>query len=255
MTTNFIAENISHKLWIETSLGKVSDYINRGINPNYSASGVIVINQRCIRDGKVSLKDSRITDPKRRKIPEDKLLKSWDIVICSTGIGTLGRVAQIKEIKQEITVDSHVTIVRCSEKSNKLFLGFWLKGKERQIEYLAEGSTGQTELPRKKLIDFTINLPLLPEQKAIADILSSFDEKIELLREQNETLETIVQTIFKERFVNFNYPDDTGERVDSELGKIPKGWRVGNLLEIFELVGGGTPKTSIKEYWEGDIPL
>jgi len=69
-------------------------------------------------------------------------------------------------------------------------------------------------------------------------MLSSFDEKIELLREQNKTLETLAQTIFKEWFVNFNYPDATGEMVDSELGEIPKGWRVGKLGDIVNIKQG-----------------
>ena len=76
----------------------------------------------------------------------------------------------------------------------------------------------------------------LQKKDIAARVLSSFDEKIELLREQNETLETIAQTIFKEWFVNLNYPNATGEMVDSELGKIPKGWRVDNLIKTYSKV-------------------
>jgi len=78
-------------------------------------------------------------------------------------------------------------------------------------------------------------------------MLSSFDEKIEMLREQNKTLETLAQTIFKEWFVNFNYPDATGEMVDSELGEIPKGWRVERLGEALEVKRGGSPRP-IQDY-------
>jgi len=53
--------------------------------------------------------------------------------------------------------------------------------------------------------------------------------------------------------VHFNYPDASGDMVESGLGLIPKGWRVGSLLEVFDLIGGGTPKTSIDEYWNGGI--
>ena len=72
-----------------------------------------------------------------------------------------------------------------------------------------------------------ILLPPLPEQCAIAAVLSSFDNKIELLREQNKTLEATAQLIFKEWFVKFNFPNASGKMVNSELGKIPEGWRVG----------------------------
>lgn len=69
-------------------------------------------------------------------------------------------------------------------------------------------------------------------QNRIADILSALDDKIELNRQTNATLEAISQAIFKEWFVNFNYPGTTGELVESELGMIPEGWRVGKLEEI-----------------------
>jgi type I restriction enzyme S subunit len=81
-------------------------------------------------------------------------------------------------------------------------------------------------------------IPPIPEQKAIANILSSFDKKIELLKEQNKTLEIMAQTIFKEWFVDFNYPNATGEMIDSEMGKIPDGWRVFKLEELVDTVNG-----------------
>lgn len=106
-------------------------------------------------------------------------------------------------------------------------------------------------------------VPPLSEQHAIAAVLSSFDDKIELLREQNKTLEATAQAIFKEWFVNFNFPNaqgrpykaSGGKMIDSEFGEIPKGWRVGRLGDEVETVLGGTPSTEKKEYWEnGNIP-
>ncbi len=77
-------------------------------------------------------------------------------------------------------------------------------------------------LTTKVLNPTELIIPSLPEQQAIAKLLSSFDEKIELLRAQNETLETLAQTIFKEWFCKFNYPNASDEMVDSELGGIPR---------------------------------
>jgi len=111
----------------------------------------------------------------------------------------------------------------------------------------------QPLLTQTLLKELEINLPPLPEQKAIADMLSSFDEKIELLREQNKTLETLAQTIFKEWFVHFNYPDATGEMVDSELGEIPTGWRVGKLGEEFDITIGRTPPRK-EQHWFSKTP-
>jgi len=75
-------------------------------------------------------------------------------------------------------------------------------------------------------------------QRRIADILSALDDKIELNRQTNATLEAIAQAIFKEWFVKFNFPGATGELVESELGMIPKGWRVGKLGEVCEFAYG-----------------
>ncbi|RZK22203.1 MAG: restriction endonuclease subunit S, partial [Flavobacterium sp.] len=83
-----------------------------------------------------------------------------------------------------------------------------------------------------------ILLPEVEVQKKIASILSSLDEKIELNRQTAQTLEAIAQAIFKEWFVDFNFPGDTGEMQESELGEIPKGWRVGNLGELLSFKNG-----------------
>ncbi|MHB1697446.1 MAG: restriction endonuclease subunit S [bacterium] len=100
------------------------------------------------------------------------------------------------------------------------------------------------------------------EQHAIAAVLSSFDDKIELLREQNKTLEAIAQALYKRWFVDFEFPNEEGkpykssdgEMVDSELGEIPKGWNVGNIGDLCSsIANGGTPKRMEKSYWNGEI--
>ena len=83
-----------------------------------------------------------------------------------------------------------------------------------------------------------ITLPPLSEQKAIAAILSSLDDKIDLLHRQNKTLEAMAETLFLQWFV----------------GEAGEDWEEKSLLDVIDLVGGGTPKTSVPEYWDGDIP-
>lgn len=221
-------ENNIPEGWLMTFLGDITNYIRRGITPKYCENeSVFVINQRCIRDNKVSLLNARFHDLSLKDVGDEKRLKSGDILICSTGVGTLGRVAQYKLNDTLATVDSHVTIVRPNDNIFKPFLGLLLSGKEREIEFLAEGTTGQTELPRTSLGLLQINLPPLPEQKAIAKVLTAFDDKIELLQAQNKTLETMAQTIFKEWFGKYQVGDE-----------LPEGWRVGRLGEIASLKSG-----------------
>lgn len=115
-------------------------------------------------------------------------------------------------------------------------------------------------------------LPPLSQQKQIGEMLLSLDDRITLLRETNATLEAIAQALFKSWFVDFDpvrakqqgrEPENMDEATaalfpdsfeESELGLVPRGWRVVPFTETINVIGGGTPKTSISEYWNGDIP-
>ena len=119
---------------------------------------------------------------------------------------------------------------------------------------------------------FTLPIPPLPEQRAIARILGSLDDKIEANRRMNETLEAMARTLFQSWFIDFDpvraraegqapkgmdaetaalFPDGFEEQ---EGRSVPAGWRTGTFDETIELIGGGTPKTSVAEYWNGIIP-
>jgi type I restriction enzyme, S subunit len=121
----------------------------------------------------------------------------------------------------------------------------------RQIIVTASGSTVHHTSPGR-IRDATIPIPPLPIQRRIAGILGALDDKIEVNRRINRTLEAMAQALFKHWFVDFG-PFQDGEFVDSELGMIPKGWRVIPLSSVVELLSGGTPKTSVVEYWGGSV--
>ena len=116
------------------------------------------------------------------------------------------------------------------------------------------GTSGRQRVQIREVINYQFKLPPLPEQGAIVAVLSSFDDKIELLREQNKTLEAIAQLIFKEWFVKFNFPGSTGKMIDSKLGKIPEGWRVGKLGDLCKkMTSGSIPRTNNADYYGGNI--
>jgi type I restriction enzyme S subunit len=104
-----------------------------------------------------------------------------------------------------------------------------------------------------------IHLPSFEEQQSIAAILSSLDDKIELNIRMNKTLEEIAQALFHRWFVEFEFPDEQGKpykssggkMVESEMGMVPEGWRVGTIGDVIDIVGGSTPSTSNPDYWEG----
>ncbi|MCL4496506.1 MAG: restriction endonuclease subunit S [Deltaproteobacteria bacterium] len=128
--------------------------------------------------------------------------------------------------------------------SDKKFLYYLLLSpKLREIAVrLMTGSSGRQRVQTNLFVNENFIIPSLTEQRAIAAVLSSLDDKIELLREQNKTLEAIAQAIFKRWFIDFEFPDKNSNPYKSsggkmvyneELGKeIPEGWNIGKLREI-----------------------
>lgn len=132
--------------WTLSSIGALAAYINRGIPPKYDpASSTLVIGQRCIRDGKLDLGPAR---NQSKAAPVDKTVRTGDVLINSTGIGTLGRIAQAESVPFGLTVDSHVTIARPDAGIDPDYFGHCLLGMQAVFEHLGAGSTGQTELAR-----------------------------------------------------------------------------------------------------------
>lgn len=92
---------------------------------------------------------------------------------------------------------------------------------------------------REDFYNLEVNLPPLNIQNRISYILSSLDDKIELNLQTNNTLETVIQTLFKEWFINFNFPDANGNMKETVLGSIPENWEIGTIGELFDFVIGG----------------
>lgn len=143
--------------WEQSSIGEASSYLNRGITPKYSDDGeYVVINQKCIRNRVLSLELAR---RQSKEYKEEKAVRLGDILINSTGTGTLGRVAQVWEECEKTSVDTHVTIVRPATDIPYLWLGYCLLGMERRLEDMGEGATNQKELKRQYVADISILKP------------------------------------------------------------------------------------------------
>ena len=112
----------------------------------------------------------------------------------------------------------------------------------------------RASLSNEMLDRMSIKIPSYDLQKTIGKILFSFDAKIQLNKRINDNLEQQAQALFKSWFVDFE-PFKDGKFVESELGMIPEGWRVGRFTECVKISSGGTPKTENSEYWNGAIPF
>ncbi len=213
-----------------------------------------------IRGNNLSTDFKKIIDTGFVFVTEEKAneLKTWAIEddLVFTAAGTLGQVGIIpkkRDYPKYIISNKQLRARVDKHKVVPLYVYYWFQSK-KMVEYINLRNTGST-IP---LINLSVlrSLPLpkpqLKEQEEIVDILSSLDDKIELNRQINATLEKIGQALFKHWFIDFEFPNEKGrpykssggEMVDSELGKIPKGWGVKKLRDFISVERGLSYKGS-----------
>ena len=182
-----------------------------------------------------------ITKEKDEALKKGKL-KRFDLVF--TTRGTVGNVGYFNsKVKYEnIRINSGMVIIRPDTRSlNPEFNYYIFRFIGKCINSFVSGSA-QPQLPIRDLKEVKIPLPPLPEQKAIAEVLSSIDDKIDLLHRQNKTLEEMAMTLFRQWFIE---PTKDG---------LPEGWEECTLNDLcLKIASGGTPSTKIKEYYDGHI--
>ena len=181
--------------WEIHNLSNLTEYLSRGIGPDYiEKGGICVLNQKCVREHRVDFSKSRRHDS-AKKSADGRTLQLHDVLVNSTGMGTLGRVAQVLHLPETTIVDSHVTVVRADSETDPFFLGVNLTGREAEIEELGEGSTGQTELSRKRLGELKIITPPLEIQREFGTRVGSLLLRISKNETQSRTLATLRDTL------------------------------------------------------------
>ena len=182
--------------------------------------------------------------------------------------GTIGQVGIIEKTKYPyyLVSQSQMRLTVNRQFLNPRFLYYWFKSTTGQYELLknsAQVGVPAIASPTKSLKEIDISIPDLPTQIAISEILSSLDDKIELNNKINQELENLAQTIFKQWFIDFEFPNENGEpykssggeMVESELGEIPKGWEVGTIYKISDVIYGAPFKSSLFNQENRGFPL
>jgi type I restriction enzyme S subunit len=199
-------------------------------------------------------------------VSEEYVLHEDDLIVTMTDLSkqadTLGYPALVPKPQHFRFLHNQrlgKVLIRDATKVEKRFLSYLLRAPEYRHEVLA-GATGTTvkHTSPSRILAFKTTIPPLGEQRAISRILGTLDDKIELNRRMNETLEAMARALFKSWFVDFDpvrakvegrdldlpkpladlFPDSF---VDSELGEIPKGWSVGSVDDEFDLTMGQSP--------------
>ncbi len=218
-----------------------------------------------------------VTDEHAERMKNSNVFRG-DVIF--THAGNIGQVAYIPPNSQyaRYVISQRQFYLRCDlSKADPAFVSYFFHSNDGQHKLLANASqTGVPSIarPSSYLKTIELSLPPLTEQRAIARILGTLDDKIELARRANETLEAMARTLFKAWFVDFEpvrakiegrwqrgqsqpglpghlydvFPD---RLVESELGEIPEGWRHSTIGEEVTVCGGSTPSTKEPEFWEG----
>lgn len=182
--------------WAVKSLGDITTELRRGISPKYiDDGGIRVLNQKCIRNHEIDFNLARRNDPEKKNV-DGRLLEVGDMVVNSTGTGTLGRVANIISLEEPTVVDSHVTVLRANTDFILVkYFNALLFSLETTIEAMGEGSTGQTELSRLRLSELNVLLAPKEIQKYADKAFDNFFDKMESNRIQNQTLTQLRDTL------------------------------------------------------------
>lgn len=259
--------------WRETTLGEVTDFLSGGTpskdRPDYWVGSIPWVSAK-------DMKRFRLGDTEDH-VSEDgvsngtRLVPGGSVLLLARGM-TLLNDLPICVISRPMTFNQDVKALRPKPHVRSDYLPYLLLGnKDRLLSLVDLAGHGTGRLNSDELKALNVTLPPLPEQRAMAHILGTLDDKIELNRRMSETLEEMARALFKSWFVDFDpvraksEGRDTGlpqhladlfpaRLVDSELGEIPEGWEIRPFADTVEISGGGTPKTSMAEYWNGDIP-
>jgi len=231
-------------LWPTTELGEIIDLFDsrriplssrdrqqrQGQFPYYGAQGIIDHIDDFIFDGRYILVAEDGENLNSRKLP---------LALIAGGKFWVNNHAHILRAKPGVADD--IFLLHCL---NSIDIKPYVTG------------AAQPKLSQANLRIIQLSLPPLPIQRRIAGILSAYDDLIENSQRRIKILEEMARRLYREWFVYFRFPGHEDCRlVESPLGEIPEGWEVKSFTEIADVLSGGTPKTDVPQYWDGEIPF
>ncbi len=260
--------------WRERSLGECATFSSGGTpsksNPEFWSGHVPWVSAK-------DLKVFRLHDAQDHVTPEaidagSRLVPKGAIFLLVRGM-TLHNDVPICVAMRDMAFNQDIKALLPKPDVDATFLVYCLLAKKPELlSSVDSAGHGTGRLNTDTLKAMELLLPPLPEQKAIASILGALDDKIELNRRMNATLEAMARALFQSWFVDFDpvrakldgrppvgldpataalFPDSFQ---DSSLGHVPNGWETGSILRQADLLSGGTPKTDVPTYWNGDVP-
>jgi type I restriction enzyme S subunit len=178
------------------------------------------------------------------------LLQDGDILLAMTG-ATAGKLGRVRS-DQPLLLNQRVAKIEAFE-ADPDFIWFSLSSqKYRERFYNLAGGAAQPNMSGGQIEAVEIPLPPRPAQQRIGSILSAYDDLIENNRRRMGLLEEAARQLYREWFVRLRFPGHEHTRITSG---VPEGWEKTNALEAMSVLSGGTPKTTVADYWDGEIPF
>ena len=240
-------------------------------SPKESQTGKLLVTSKNVKGGRLVMESAYlISDEDYSEINRRSKVDQWDLLL--TMIGTVGEVCIVEQAEPSFAI-KNVGLLKCGSELRAKWLYYFLRSPQGQalVEQRKKGST-QQYISLTEIRNFPVSYPVDEQElRAAVSLLSMLDDRITLLRETNATLEAIAQALFKSWFVDFDpvrakMEGRTPEGMDeataalfpdgletSELGEVPRGWRVMPVGDVIEAVGGATPDTKNEAFWEPPV--
>ena len=241
--------------WKEVRLGDLCYRVCSGGTPKstcsvyYDGGTIPWLNTKEINYNRIYQTESHITEEGLNN-SSAKWIDANSVIVAMYG-ATAGRVAVAKI--PMTTNQACCNLMIDKSKADYNFIYYYLSNNYKHLLSMANGAA-QQNLNAQVIKDFVISLPEIGEQHRISSFLSALDDKIAVNRRICENLEAQAQALFKHWFIDFA-PFKNGQFVESELGMIPEGWRVGKLEDLGRIICGKTPSKTKKSYYGGDVPF
>lgn len=219
--------------------------------PKQTETGYKLLTSKHIKNGQITPVDAYyISEEDYKKINARSLVEQWDVIMSM--IGTVGEAAVVRN--QPNYAIKNVALFKCagSELKGK-WLAYYLSSPDAQ-GHMSGNQKGSSQqfLSLKQLRSLQIPITDESYMLKVVDILSAYDDLIENNQKQIKLLEEAAQRLYKEWFVDLRFPGHENTKITDG---VPKGWRKYKFSDITSIMSGGTPKTDVKEFYNGNIPF
>ena len=245
-------------------LGEVCDFFNGGAwsDKEYVNEGIPVLKVTNCKSTGFQLDNLNYLSEKSREKYKKNNLIIGDIIVATVGShpnlieSAAGRSCIVNSQVEGFYLNQNAVCIRTKDKRilSQKYLGYLCKCADFQhyIQSRGRGAANQMRISISSIKEYSFTLPDFENQQYIADILSAYDDLIENNQRQIKLLEEAAQRLYKEWFVDLRFPGHENTKI---VDGVPEGWSVYPFSSKVDIMSGGTPKTSIPDYYNGKIPF